>query len=332
MKLAWPSHKLTCYSSLAIRTTSESGQGVYSLQEFKTGAVIISEKPLLASGEIEFRDLAKILLALPEAKRRAIFSLADVHSGCVYSSPEELHDEAVRCFAEMGLRESGGGASSAKDGERELDEVARMSKVHQSTIGILRTNSIPLGETGYHGLYAVICRANHSCCPNATYSWREDLGKHVLVCLRPISPGDEICVSYVDFWCGRDDRRQKLKDGFCFDCSCERCTEEDGDVSGSISARTRTFLQIERTFKAVGSGSLTPQAAGEASALSVKAAKQCGIDTPQNLKQLHGDATQAFEEAARRAPTAKDGKRAQKEADWHRKEMERLEDICYGRC
>lgn len=93
--------------------------------------------------------------------------------------------------------------------------------------GIARTNSIPLGDGGEHGhgLFALICRCNHSCAPNARYIWRQDLGRELLIAIRPISLGGEITVSYLGDQARTGARQAKLRKGFNFTCSCVLCAD-----------------------------------------------------------------------------------------------------------
>ncbi len=111
---------------------------------------------------------------------------------------------------------------------------AQMGKLHDAwhatpTLdGIARTNSIPLGDRGEqgHGLFALICRCNHSCAPNARYVWRKDLGQELLIALQPIQSGDQITVSYFGDRSRTVTRQAKLREAFNFTCACILCADK----------------------------------------------------------------------------------------------------------
>ena len=44
------------------------------------------------------------------------------------------------------------------------------------------------------GIFALSCRLNHACIPNARFVWREDLRKELVFAMRPIKEGEQITV------------------------------------------------------------------------------------------------------------------------------------------
>ena len=98
--------------------------------------------------------------------------------------------------------------------------------------GIARTNCIPMGDhndTEGSALFAILCRANHSCRPNARYIWRHDLQRELLLAVRDIAPGDEVTVTYGPGLEGRAERQETLLRGFRFECKCEVCATPDSE-------------------------------------------------------------------------------------------------------
>jgi hypothetical protein len=75
------------------------------------------------------------------------------------------------------------------------DERNLGSGVTRSCWGIFATNAIPI--TNGAALFAQTCRVNHSCSPNARYTWRADLGRELVVALKPIAAGEEVTVQYI---------------------------------------------------------------------------------------------------------------------------------------
>ncbi|CAJ1447865.1 unnamed protein product, partial [Effrenium voratum] len=84
------------------------------------------------------------------------------------------------------------------------------------------------------GLFYWLHLANHSCWPNAFFqssrNEQEDYATMTLLALRPLDPGDEVCISYVD---GRTllsplhVRRRVIQQQFGFRCTCPRCCQEE---------------------------------------------------------------------------------------------------------
>ena len=66
---------------------------------------------------------------------------------------------------------------------------------------------------------------NHSCCPNAAYSFTPD-GSVVVRNMRPLQPGEELTIAYTDLLQTLDERQQSLLERYAFDCCCARCKDE----------------------------------------------------------------------------------------------------------
>lgn len=106
---------------------------------------------------------------------------------------------------------------------------------------------------------------NHSCRPNAVVSGAIELRAH-----RPLRKGDEITMSYLSFRAlvaPRAARRQALKDAFNFDCRCERCEQDEVDVSRDVDRlaedllnRKATVDDIDRVLQKTDVGGALPQA------------------------------------------------------------------------
>jgi len=89
--------------------------------------------------------------------------------------------------------------------------------------------SVPNNE--YHVMYSVMSKANHSCSPNACVLAPQE-GPGEMVCLRTITPGDEVTVSYLgDLELAKpvEFRQQTLK-RWEFTCTCKRCAALGDDT------------------------------------------------------------------------------------------------------
>lgn len=79
-----------------------------------------------------------------------------------------------------------------------------------------------------NGVFEIACRINHSCCPNAEYDWKKEIGRMEIVTKRNLKRGEEITHSYIEFL-GHEsvhDRRRRLQGSWNFLCRCERCLSE----------------------------------------------------------------------------------------------------------
>ncbi|XP_028040938.1 SET and MYND domain-containing protein 5 [Bombyx mandarina] len=79
------------------------------------------------------------------------------------------------------------------------------------------------------GLYQLQSACNHSCAPNAESSFPYGNHRIQLKAVKPIMPGEEICISYLDECAlrrSRHSRQKELAQNYLFVCWCDRCTTE----------------------------------------------------------------------------------------------------------
>jgi hypothetical protein len=89
--------------------------------------------------------------------------------------------------------------------------------------GIMNTNSLKRGDNSI--LCLEVSRFNHSCLPNAEYTFSEPYQR--VYAIRNIKKGDELCVSYSVFEGDIESVRLELKTKYGFDCMCELCDMKD---------------------------------------------------------------------------------------------------------
>ncbi|KAL4244721.1 hypothetical protein ABKN59_010195 [Abortiporus biennis] len=116
--------------------------------------------------------------------------------------------------------------------------------------GRFRTNSFSLTLPGNvpSNPYAIKCatvgkdisRANHSCCPNAVYSFHKASFSMELRACRNISKGEEITVSYAHNELEPVADRQKALAPYGFTCTCPICIKPD--ISNPILASLRSLV------------------------------------------------------------------------------------------
>lgn len=75
------------------------------------------------------------------------------------------------------------------------------------------------------GTFPVGALFNHSCRPNAIVMYEAQT--QIVRALEDITPGQEVCTSYVDNGVQRKERRQLLAEKYYFHCMCPRCEEDE---------------------------------------------------------------------------------------------------------
>jgi hypothetical protein len=96
---------------------------------------------------------------------------------------------------------------------------------HSQSLGIARTNVLPLGSNNISGgLFFKASRINHSCRHNAQNTWNENIKRLTIHALRDIEAGQEITISYLASPSEYAERQRFLKEKFKFDCKCELCS------------------------------------------------------------------------------------------------------------
>jgi len=94
-----------------------------------------------------------------------------------------------------------------------------------------------------NGVFLKIARFNHSCCPNAEFSWIQKLGRREVRALRRIEEGEEIlfCYSRLGGETRSRARRAYLKELYHFTCDCVACdrSEEEQEEEEKEWLRSR---------------------------------------------------------------------------------------------
>ncbi|KAL1742528.1 hypothetical protein HDZ31DRAFT_84068 [Schizophyllum fasciatum] len=112
--------------------------------------------------------------------------------------------------------------------------------------GIWSTNAFSGG-----GICAVAARFNHSCVPNARYSWHAESRRQRIFALRTIAPCEEICVSYLMnrnvYGSSCATRRAWLEADYRFVCACAVC----GGGAEAVAASDRRRGMLARIWRAL---------------------------------------------------------------------------------
>lgn len=107
------------------------------------------------------------------------------------------------------------------------DQITQLLRAIKFNAQSLAIPSLP--STYILCLFGVSSKFNHSCCPNVriVYGLSDSSLTASAVAVRPIAPGDQLCISYINALNLRvPDRQTLLSQGFSFLCNCDRCYGE----------------------------------------------------------------------------------------------------------
>lgn len=191
------------------------GEGLFAARAFATGERMLEEEALAlvdAVGPLLGQNYEAILASgcaelVHSCRGRELFRGAP-GSACV---------SGYRQWADVALAEK-------NVAEREECLAALLA------ISFNSYSSKPSGR--YQVVYPFMSKVNHSCCPNAWVVAPDD-GPGQLICLRPMAPGDEVTVSYLnDVQLGFpvELRQGLLAEAWEFDCRCSRCEASNDDT------------------------------------------------------------------------------------------------------
>uniref|UniRef100_A0A8B9Q5Q4 [histone H3]-lysine(4) N-trimethyltransferase n=1 Tax=Apteryx owenii TaxID=8824 RepID=A0A8B9Q5Q4_APTOW len=76
-------------------------------------------------------------------------------------------------------------------------------------------------------IFPDVALMNHSCCPNVIVTYRGTLAE--VRAVKEIEPGEEIFTSYIDLLYPTEDRNDRLRDSYFFNCDCRECITKEKD-------------------------------------------------------------------------------------------------------
>ena len=193
-----------------IANAGDKGLGVFALQVFRWGDLIAAEPPLF---RIRGQDDGRPID--PQSVAAAINRLSS--------------DEVQKYISLKDAHAEGG----------------RYDKI----LGIFSTNAFETGSD-HSGTFLEASRFNHSCSPNARYSWNPDIKRMRVYALRDIVYGDEIFISYLAgrgvYGSSRAERQAGLS-RYMFTCVCIACGLQGPAAVASDERR----LQIKALWESV---------------------------------------------------------------------------------
>ncbi|KAF2260855.1 SET domain-containing protein [Lojkania enalia] len=172
------------------------------------------------------------------------------------------------------------------------------------------TFQLDIGGQNHLAVFPETSRLNHACSPNAQYHLDPSLLTHFVAVTRPISPNEEITISYTSPLEPTEIRQQHLQSGFHFSCTCPRCSAKR--TTDKTIQQIQTLQKSLNDWSATSSGS--PKLAEKLIQLYRKEGLEGFLDVPYGFAALAynavGDAKRAekYAQQAREIILMKDGK------------------------
>ena len=186
-------------SSIFTIHTSATGKGSFASRDIQRGDLILSEKPIFS---MPTGGPAPLMCSSMEV---AVGNLPPTHLDG-YLSLQNSHD-TCSCFP-------------------------------NPLLGLFATNAIATSD-GNGGVCLGASRFNHSCSPNAKYSFNSNTGEIRIYALGTIPRGEELFISYIGLYQNRRSRQENLRPGYHFTCACSICSLPDAESKKSDARRQR---------------------------------------------------------------------------------------------
>ncbi|KAJ4351452.1 uncharacterized protein N0V89_006794 [Didymosphaeria variabile] len=197
-----------------IRVVPAKGYGSFALKELKRGTRILSEPPLLAISNPDYltSDIEEAFATLSEDKQKVYWGLASSHGQDPKKWPSHIH-ESVKGHEAQRIKEQ---------------HNARIGK-EPSLLSIFQNNCMEMGKGT--GIFPNASRFNHSCSPNASFNWNENIQRETIHIIHDVKAGEQITFSYCDMTHEKTLRAWELKH-YGFTCDCLACIRDEDDEDG----------------------------------------------------------------------------------------------------
>jgi hypothetical protein len=204
------------FSSFAIHAsaTVQNGKGAFATRDIQRGDLVLSERPIFC-----------IITNAPEPLRRIYIEAAvrDLSPANLdsYLSLQNSHNKCS-CFP-------------------------------NPLLGIYGTNSFNVADDD-SGICLRASRFNHSCSPNARYSFNSNTGELRIYALGTIPRGEEIFIAYISnrrlYGSPRRSRQTTLRNWYHFTCACSVCSlpEAESKMSDTRRQKVKKLLEFTESY------------------------------------------------------------------------------------
>jgi hypothetical protein len=208
-----------------IRAIPGKGYGCVAAKMIKHGTRILAEDPLLIVPIANYlqTDIEKAFEELSAEQKEIYFGLHSGHGQDPKLWPSRIHVDA---YERKRIREQ---------------HQARVGK-EATLISIFQINCMEMNNGA--AIFPHAARFNHSCNPNACFTWNAAIGKETIHAMGDIKPGEEITLSYCDMMHDKMLRSWELKH-YGFVCNCRAC-DEDNEFAHQSGARRYRLQELKR--------------------------------------------------------------------------------------
>ncbi|CAO2652075.1 Nn.00g003580.m01.CDS01 [Neocucurbitaria sp. VM-36] len=208
-----------------IRAIPGKGYGCFALRAIKRGARILADDPLLVVPIAAYlrSDIQEAFEKLSPEQQELYFSLHSGHGQDPQAWPSKIHPTV-----------------NGSERQRIQEQHDARTGSEPSLISIFQTNCMEWN----HGaaVFPNAARFNHSCNPNACFTWNSGIGKETIHIMNDVSKDEEITLSYCDMIHDKTLRSWELKH-YGFTCDCRACAEDEDDET------TFAYHSASRRFK-----------------------------------------------------------------------------------
>jgi len=315
-KQNWKVHKPACPPYKVIKIEGK-GKGLVTTRKVAAGDVLLQEMPLMVidstDSEVSSDHFKLEFEVLGEATQKKVLELFDpvkddlklellenineVEAG-IRKGREENPDNQE--LGELAQRMGELGAGIIREADEEEEDYIRAQRIFAAnSMQVCEVGAIYSSTEG--ALYHHISLINHSCNPNAVWSWTNgNFRKKVVRAIKPIKKGEEILVNYIDLedfnYGNRESRRLALVDKFGFFCKCSECSLEGDEFDLNEQHRLEVVQNLEavKTLMAKHNERSTVQALNTGSS-TVVLVKELGLmlELPRILLNMYQVATAA---------------------------------------
>ncbi|KAF2275738.1 SET domain-containing protein [Westerdykella ornata] len=215
-----------------IRPVPGKGYGCFAIKNIKRGTRILADDPLLVVPIAEYfeTDIKEEFAKLSPKDQALYFTLHSAHGQDPKNWPKHIHptvEGRERCRIEE-------------------QHKARTGK-EPTLISIFQTNCMEMD--GGAAVFPNAARFNHSCNPNACFSWNPAIRKETIHAIRDIKKDEQITLSYCDITHDKATRRWELKH-YGFICDCPACVGDDPQsFAGKSETRRYRLMELEQEFR-----------------------------------------------------------------------------------
>jgi len=315
-KQNWKIHKPACPPYKVIKIEGK-GKGLVATRKVAAGDVLLQEMPLMVidstDSEVSSDHFKLEFEVLGEATQKKVLELFDpvkddlklellenineVEAGIRKGREEDPDNQEL---GELVQRMGELGAGIIREADEEEEDYIRAQRIFAAnSMQVCEVGAIYSSTEG--ALYHHISLINHSCNPNAVWSWTKgNFRKKVVRAIKPIKKGEEILVNYIDLedfnYGNRESRRLALVDKFGFFCKCSECSLEGDEFDLNEQHRLEVVQNLEtvKTLMAKHNERSTVQALNTGSS-TVVLVKELGLmlELPRILLNMYQVATAA---------------------------------------